>query len=141
MQGILSVVNCFSGAVFLAVGLLHLLPHVIEYEALSSLDTDYPVGLAVVLAGFALILFMEQVLFGFQAAPQSSTEDTSKSRSAGCLQGVTGRFKGPMITQLAVILHAVLESITMGLAVRSCPLSRSLYQLVPHDTCMHKRGA
>ena len=45
MQGILSLFNVATGAIFLTVGIVHLLPEVVEFQALADLDTDFPLCL------------------------------------------------------------------------------------------------
>lgn len=129
IQGLLACLNAFSGGVFLTVGLTHLLPHVAEYEATADLDTDYPVGLGLVAIGFILVLFVEQVLFNVHGHKREKrVDDEQWSQDVPLLErtkGVAVFYQEPLITQMAVVLHAVLECITMGLAVRprSCALS------------------
>ena len=111
---------------FLTVGLTHLLPHVAEYEALADLDTDYPVGLAVVALGFILVLFVEQIVFDVHGHSHHEAQPVEDARSQDLpllerTKNVATHYQEPLITQVAVGLHAVLECITMGLAVRpSC---------------------
>lgn len=60
----LSLLNCFSGGVFLAAGLVHLLPHCQEsQERLGHLVGDYPLYLVLITLGYMLVLFVERVLF------------------------------------------------------------------------------
>jgi hypothetical protein len=60
----LSLLNCFSGGVFLAAGLVHLLPHCQEsQERLAGLVGDYPLYLVLITLGYMLVLFVERVLF------------------------------------------------------------------------------
>jgi zinc transporter ZupT len=60
----LSLLNCFSGGVFLAAGLVHLLPHCQESQAkLGALVGDYPLYLVLITLGYMLVLFVERVLF------------------------------------------------------------------------------
>jgi hypothetical protein len=60
----LSLLNCFSGGVFLAAGLVHLLPHCQEsQERLGALVGDYPLYLVLITLGYMLVLFVERVLF------------------------------------------------------------------------------
>lgn len=60
----LSLLNCFSGGVFLAAGLVHLLPHCAEaQQRLGSLVGDYPLYLVLITLGYMLVLFVERVLF------------------------------------------------------------------------------
>jgi NADH:ubiquinone oxidoreductase subunit 6 (subunit J) len=118
--------NAFSGSVFLTVGILHLLPHVEEYEAAAKLSTDYPVGLACVVIGFVLVLFVELVLFGVHGSSHRPAADKDVSEDSQTnipllerSRSVFWRYQDPLITEAAVLLHAVLECITVGLAVRT----------------------
>jgi hypothetical protein len=120
VQGVLSCLNSFSGAVFLTVGLTHLLPHVAEFEANANLGTAYPVGFAIVAGGFILVLFVEQVLFNVHGDMPERPDD-EKLQDVPLLERtkrVARFFQEPLITELAVGLHAMLESITLGVAVR-----------------------
>lgn len=127
MQGLLTCLNAFSGAVFLTVGLTHLLPHVAEHEATADLDTDYPVGLAIVALGFILILFVEQILFDVHGHKHHENLELEEERTPDVpllerTRNTALFYQEPLITQLAVGLHAVLECITMGLAVCPSPM-------------------
>ena len=110
---------------FLSVGILHLLPHVEEYEANADLGTDFPVGNSFIVLGFLVILFMEQVVFDVHGADKKPTEtvarpqgqDTFLTRSIA----IARKYHSPLFTEAAVVLHAVLESIVLGLTV--CPPS------------------
>jgi zinc transporter ZupT len=136
VQGLLSCLNSFSGAVFLIVGLTHLLPHVAEYEAKANLDTDYPVGLAIVALGFILVLFVEQILFNVHGhMPEKPEDDDQRLQDIPLLErtkGLARFYQEPLITELAVGLHGVLECITMGLAV-----CHALHSVFAHSVCVH----
>lgn len=62
----LSLLNCFSGGVFLAAGLVHLLPHCQEaQEALGSAAASYPpLYLVLITLGYFLVLFAVRGLDG-----------------------------------------------------------------------------
>jgi zinc transporter ZupT len=61
---LLSLVNCFSGGVFFAVGMVHLLPDCFEAAAkLQQPFNSQQAALSLVVAGYCLIFFMERVLF------------------------------------------------------------------------------
>lgn len=58
----MSVMNCFSGGVFVATCLLHLLPEALE--GAEGLDYgNFPLPYAIVGLGFYLVLFVERVMF------------------------------------------------------------------------------
>lgn len=68
----LSLLNCFSGGVFLAAGLVHLLPHCLESQAaLGDVIGDYPLALVLITLGYLLVLFVERVLFDVHGASHS----------------------------------------------------------------------
>jgi len=59
---IISLASAFSGGLFLAVGVLHLLPEAAEsFE--HGLDTEFPWAHFIAVICFAFILFIEKVLF------------------------------------------------------------------------------
>lgn len=130
MQGILTCLNAFSGAVFLTVGILHLLPDVAEYEAAAKLSTDYPVGLCFVVVGFLVILAVEHVLLDVHGSAHSHRgvgteleDSTAKAPLLERTRSVALFYQDPLITEAAVLLHSVLECITMGLVRPGVPLS------------------
>jgi len=61
---VLSLLNAFSGGVFLSAGLTHLFPHLMEYqEQVKIMPAGYPAGFALALTGYLLVFFIERVLF------------------------------------------------------------------------------
>lgn len=130
MQGILALFNTASGAIFLTVGVVHLLPEVVEFEALADLPTDFPVGFSLIVLGFMMVLFVEHVCFGGHDHMHACRHDEMSCISAeeqevsanqdlrGIWSDITGKYRAPMIMQLAILVHATLESIALGLAVR-----------------------
>lgn len=128
VQGILSVLNAFSGSVFLTVGVTHLLPDVLEYQDVALPNLDFPLGLSIIVLGFMLILFVEQVLFDMHGS--TVNEKTLAARAGAKHYSMLDRtltvwrkFSEPLLTEMALGVHEVLESIVLGLAVRSAPLS------------------
>ena len=120
-QGLMAVFNAFAGAVFLTVGLTHLLPEVIHYQAEAFPDLEFPLGLALAVMGFMLILFIEQIVFDVHGAA-AAEEDAERDVEATLLERtltVGRKFQGPLLTLVALCVHAVLESIILGLAVRA----------------------
>lgn len=65
VRHVLTGLSCLGGGVFLATCFLHLLPEAVEKmeDALkkSGKDYDFPVANAIVIAGFLLVLLLEQV--------------------------------------------------------------------------------
>jgi len=61
---VMSLLNAFSGGVFLSAGLTHLFPHLVEYqEQVKITPAGYPAGFALALTGYLLVFFIERVLF------------------------------------------------------------------------------
>ena len=56
-DGLMSLINAFSGGVFLTAGLTHILPHVIESAAEVD-HGDYPLPYALVVIGYLLIFLV-----------------------------------------------------------------------------------
>jgi len=73
-DGAMSLLNAFSGGVFLAAGLVHILPHVIESAAQVD-HGEYPLPYALVLMGYVLIFLVERVLFHQHAHSLESEGD------------------------------------------------------------------
>jgi len=65
----ISMLNTFSGGIILATGLVHLVPDVIEEQFEVELKNEYPLGMAMMTAGFLLVFFVEQVLFAGSGCP------------------------------------------------------------------------
>ena len=73
-KNLISFANCFSGGVFIAACLLDLFPEVQEQieKVLKKIqddydvDVDYPVSEFIMVLGFFLILFIEQMVLQFQ---------------------------------------------------------------------------
>ena len=62
---ILGVANAFSGGVFLAIALVHILPE--QYESYTELHvSDFPLPFVLLLVGYTLILMIDKVLFDTQ---------------------------------------------------------------------------
>ena len=78
----LALLNCFSGGVFVAAGLVHLLPHCQEaQQRLPALaGSDYPLYLVLIVGGYMLVLFVERVLFSVHDAAHAHTHTGIVSR-------------------------------------------------------------
>jgi zinc transporter ZupT len=56
-------VKAFSGGVFLATAIIHMMPEILHgLEGLGH-DSGYPVGFLLILAGYLVILCFERVIF------------------------------------------------------------------------------
>jgi len=61
---LLGLMNALSGGIFLAAGMTHILPHVIEASVkVSWSPSRFPLPYALVTLGYMLIFFVERVLF------------------------------------------------------------------------------
>ena len=63
MTGIISLMNAFSGGIFLTAGLVHILPHVVEVGEEHEYGGKYPLSYTLVVLGYILVFFVERVLF------------------------------------------------------------------------------
>ena len=59
VDGLLALVNCFSGGVFLCAGLTHILPHVVEHGASVKGYGEYPLPYVLVMLGYMLVFLVE----------------------------------------------------------------------------------
>lgn len=73
---------------FLAAGLVHLLPHCQESQAkLGALVGDYPLYLVLITLGYMLVLFVERVLFDVHGSAHGHGPHTGEQGSlTGLLQ-------------------------------------------------------
>lgn len=91
----LSLLNCFSGGVFLAAGLVHLLPHCQEsQERIAHLVGDYPLYLVLITLGYMLVLFVERVLFDVHGSSHGHGPHTGGRGFVGWLGGWVGTCGG-----------------------------------------------
>ena len=70
VDGLLALVNCFSGGVFLCAGLTHILPHVVEHGASVKGYGEYPLPYVLVMLGYMLV---------FPSASCSTSTSTRRS--------------------------------------------------------------
>jgi zinc transporter ZupT len=79
------------------------------------------VGKALVVIGFILMLFVEQILFDGHThhLPEEQEESENKAPLLERTRTIVVTYRDPLITEAAVLLHSILENITLGLAVRS----------------------
>jgi len=83
-----SLGNCFSGGVFIAVALIHLLNEGLE-NIQSAYSGDVPIGTFVLISGYILILFIEKVAFtNYHGHGTSLGEDKLEPKpDEGCQAG------------------------------------------------------
>ncbi|GMH42532.1 hypothetical protein BSKO_10451 [Bryopsis sp. KO-2023] len=141
----LSILNSFSGGIFLSAGFVHMIPIVAESEEeLKPLKNNYSLGSAMVLGGFLLMFYVDRVVCGIEkedvdlSANQatntvsSSVKITNNARSRSSRRREIqssksskhsrkdahlgwARIKAPMVLFMAVFVHALLEAVSLGL--------------------------
>ena len=75
VDGLLALVNCFSGGVFLCAGLTHILPHVVEHGASVKGYGEYPLPYVLVMLGYMLVFLVERVVFHIHKHAEEHDED------------------------------------------------------------------
>ena len=78
---VLGIANAFSGGVFLAIALMHILPE--QLEGYKSLDInhelkEFPLPFLLLVCGYTLILVIDRVLF--DAHSDDDEDDHSKEK-------------------------------------------------------------
>ena len=63
MTGVISLMNAFSGGIFLTAGLVHILPNVVKVGEENEYGGEYPLSYTLVVLGYMLVFFIERVLF------------------------------------------------------------------------------
>ena len=63
MTGVISLMNAFSGCIFLTAGLVHILPNVVKVGEENEYGGEYPLSYTLVVLGYMLVFFVERVLF------------------------------------------------------------------------------
>ncbi|KAK9807742.1 hypothetical protein WJX72_007847 [[Myrmecia] bisecta] len=87
----LSLLNCFTGGVFLAFGLMHLAPGVMHLapDAAASatyLNVDYPIAYLFIMAGFYLVFMLQKLAAPLLAVRTSADLDDAAGLPGGCCQ-------------------------------------------------------
>ncbi|XP_018425909.1 PREDICTED: zinc transporter ZIP3 [Nanorana parkeri] len=99
-QRILSLCNSFAGGVFLATCFNALLPAVrqkfVEVLKMGNVNIDYPLAETVMLVGFFLTVFVEQVILTFQKEKRSFYD--LETLNAGSDAGSDSEYESPFIS-------------------------------------------
>jgi len=120
----LSYANIAGGGVMLAVAFSHLIPEV--QEGFSDLDTNgYPIGFALVIAGYVLILLLEKVIFHHGHAHGELKVNAKKEQEKSKLLyeeddvDIKTQKRNTIITPLALTIalsiHSLFEGIVFGI--------------------------
>eukprot|EP00667_Euglena_gracilis_P012601 EG_transcript_12956 len=74
--------NSFAAGVFLAVGIVHLLPEAVEKmdEYYGNLTKELPIAFLMVILGYTVILMLERVMFAGHEADDVASKDVETSR-------------------------------------------------------------
>jgi zinc transporter ZupT len=97
---VLSMASCFSGGVFLALALTHLLPHAVE-EMDEAKGNKFHAYLAC-LFGYMLVLFIDKVAF-------SDKHELMQGQGGGGTNSA-------LVLLVAMGVHSLLETIALGMA-------------------------
>jgi len=161
-DGFMSLLNAFSGGIFLTTGLTHILPHVVESSAEVD-HGDYPLPYVLVILGYMLIFLVERVLFHTHAHSLENDEahghghshshshshsndgalklpsSAAEGSTAPLVNGVPSdpkKFYNSLVILLAISLHAVLAGISLGVQGESAKVTT-----VAVAICAHKAPA
>jgi len=109
-EKILSYLNCFSGGVFLAVTLLHLLPDVRHdfQSVLAALQqtTDFPMAEFVTCLGFFLVMLIENVVIQYQrgwSSSRSSGKNGVNQSGESCAVPISNDEERALISDLSQV--------------------------------------
>eukprot|EP00210_Caulerpa_lentillifera_P007685 g7336.t1 len=124
LDEVLSIVNCFSGGVLLTTGIIHMIPHVVEYEDLADGIDDYPAGLLIVVASFVLVFYIEHILFDVHSHTdaheegQSETQHIQEKETGKNIESIGHRvsvLKHGLVILAATSFHSILEAFVIGI--------------------------
>ena len=164
VDGVLALVNCFSGGVFMCAGLTHILPHVVEYGAGVSGYGEYPLPYVLVMLGYMLVFLVERVVFhihkhaeeeedhgnhghghGHEGHVDSndhsrSSKDDLLTETARLDAAARREYRAALFSSVSVLvaisLHAVLAGVSLGMQS-----TRSRVGAVAVAICSHKGPA
>lgn len=154
VDGVLALVNCFSGGVFMCAGLTHILPHVVEYGASVKGYGDYPLPYVLVMLGYMLVFLVERVVFHIHkhAEDHEGEHGDGHSESKHELLGndahahsskdkaVRLQYHNALYTSVSVLvaisLHAVLAGVALGMGTTTSRVAS-----VAVAICSHKAPA
>ena len=88
-QTLLSVSNCFSGGLFLSIGLIHILPEAheklegkIEAEYIKQGKEVFPLSYVICLSTFAFILLIDKVIFASNDDNEADNYDSTERKKS-----------------------------------------------------------
>jgi zinc transporter ZupT len=107
----LSIASCFSGGVFLALSMTHLLPESVEHVAEMNLPAKSP--FLACLFGYFLILFVEKVAFdshGMLHEVVGHAHGGNDKKVGGAMSS-----KSAVVLLIAMSLHSLIETVALGI--------------------------
>ncbi len=151
----LSLGNALAGGIFLGAGLLHLLPDAAEGMGTLIPGLDFPLAFLLAAAGFALVLFIERVLFSAHEELEGMEEGAGPSIYpyvlalvlsvhsvfAGISLGLEATFLGSAAIFIAIIAHKGSAAFSLGVGlVRSFVPEGSFWRILFLFSCMTPLG-
>ena len=109
----LSIASCFSGGVFLALSMSHLLPE--SAERVAEIGLPSKSSYLACLFGYFLILFVEKVAFDSHGMLHDAVEG-DHDHSRGNSKGKTLSTKSAIVLLVAMSLHSLIETVALGIA-------------------------
>lgn len=107
----LSMASCFSGGVFLALSMSHLLPE--SAERVAEIGLPSKSSYLACLFGYFLILFVEKVAFDSHGLLHDAVDgDHDHSRAGGKVLST----KSAVVLLVAMSLHSLIETVALGIA-------------------------
>lgn len=97
---LMSLSSAFSGGLFLAVGIIHLMP-----DAIHQFEPGKPYAQCLCLLSFLVFLYIEKIAF----------EDAYARGSVGSNEEPAASTLVPYILQLAIGIHAFFEGLAIGI--------------------------
>jgi zinc transporter 1/2/3 len=140
----LSYANIAGGGVILAVAFSHLIPEV--QEGFSELDTNgYPLGFAIVIVGYVLILLLEKVIFHHGHAhgelKVNTKKDNHQEKSKLLFEeeddvDIETQKRNTIITPLALTIalsiHSLFEGIVFGVQKNHSSTLNVMIAIISH---------
>ena len=120
----LSIASCFSGGVFLALSMTHLLPESVEHVAEIGLPAKS--SFLACLAGYFLILFIDKVAFDAHGMLHDAVGEHGHGDKGGkgahthththTGGGKTLSTKSAIVLLVAMSVHSLIETVALGIA-------------------------
>ncbi|GFH20308.1 uncharacterized protein HaLaN_17403, partial [Haematococcus lacustris] len=128
----MGLLNAFSGGVFLAAGLMHLIPHCQEAQQAVDLSrwglpAEYPLYLLLVSLGYLLVLMVERVVFEVKTPVLLGGKDAHLAHPAPTFRPLAGL---TLLTGMTV--HTALECLALGIITNHASFMALLVAIASH---------